>query len=235
MIRVRKSQERGHANHGWLDSYHSFSFAEYHDPLNMQYSVLRVINEDVIQGGMGFGEHSHRNMEIITYILSGKLRHQDSMGNTSVIEVGDVQRMTAGKGVRHSEFNASSDEPVHLLQIWIVPSENSLPPSYEEKHFSIEQKENQWCLIVSPKGDKGSITIHQDAKVYAANLAQDKTLEVSLKQKRCAYCQVVRGEVLLDGQTLMAGDAAMFEQENQFKLIASKEAELILFDLPMPE
>lgn len=232
MITIRKSQERGHANHGWLDSYHSFSFAEYHDPAHMQYSVLRVINEDVVVGGGGFGEHPHRDMEIITYILSGKLRHQDSMGNSSVIGVGDVQRMTAGTGVRHSEFNASSNEPVHLLQIWIVPAENGLPPSYEEKYFSIEQKENQWCLIVSPNGDKGSVTIYQDVRVYATNLAQDNTLEISLKQKRCAYCQVARGEVTLDGQTLIAGDAAMLEEENQFKLTASKDAELILFDLP---
>ena len=235
MITIRKSQERGHANHGWLDSYHTFSFAEYHDPAHMHYSVLRVINEDIIAGGTGFGEHPHRNMEIITYILSGKIRHQDSMGNSSVIEVGDVQRMTAGTGVRHSEFNASSDEPVHLLQIWIVPNANGLPPSYEEKHFSIEQKENQWCLIVSPNGDKGSITIHQDTRVYAANLAPDKTLEIPLMQNRCAYLQVAKGEVLLDDQMLIAGDAAMLKVENHFMLTARKEAELILFNLPITD
>lgn len=233
MIKIRKSHERGHANHGWLDSYHSFSFAEYHDPAYMQYSVLRVINEDIVAAGTGFGEHPHRNMEIITYILSGQLRHQDSMGNSSVIGVGDVQRMTAGTGVRHSEFNASNDSPVHLLQVWILPAENSLPPGYEEKHFSTEQKENNWCLIVSPRGDKGSVKIHQDTMIYAANLAYGKTLEISLRQNRCAYLQVAKGEVLLDGQMLIAGDAAMLEDTGEFRVVAGKDAELILFDLPM--
>jgi quercetin 2,3-dioxygenase len=232
MITIRKSQERGHANHGWLDSYHSFSFAEYHDPAHMQYSVLRVINEDMIAGGTGFGEHPHRNMEIVTYMLSGQLRHQDSMGNSSVIGVGDVQRMTAGTGVRHSEFNASSDEPAHLLQIWIIPAENNLPPSYEEKHFSAEQKENQWCLIVSPNGENGSVTIHQQVSIYAANLTSDKALDVMLMQNRCAYLQVAKGEVLLDGNTLQAGDAAMLETADLFKLTARTASELILFDLP---
>lgn len=233
MIKIRKSHERGYANHGWLDSYHSFSFAEYHDPAYMQYSVLRVINEDIVAAGTGFGEHPHRNMEIITYILSGQLRHRDSMGNSSVIGVGDVQRMTAGTGVRHSEFNASIDEPVHLLQIWIVPLENGLPPSYEEKHFSIEQKENQWCLIVSPNGDKSSVKIHQDTMIYAASLAPGNLLEIPLMQNRCAYLQVAKGKVFLDGQTLVAGDAAMLEDTGGFKVVADKDAELILFDLPM--
>jgi redox-sensitive bicupin YhaK (pirin superfamily) len=232
MITIRKSQERGHVNHGWLDSYHSFSFAEYHDPVHMQYSVLRVINEDMIVGGTGFGEHPHRNMEIVTYMLSGQLRHQDSIGNGSVIGIGDVQRMTAGTGVRHSEFNASGDEPAHLLQIWILPAENSLPPSYEEKHFSTEQKENQWCLIVSPNGEKGSVTIHQQVLIYAANLASDKALDITLMQNRCAYLQVAKGEVLLDGHTLLAGDAAMLETADLFKLTAITASELILFNLP---
>jgi quercetin 2,3-dioxygenase len=233
MITIRKSQERGHANHGWLDSYHSFSFAEYYDPAYMNYSVLRVINEDVIAGGKGFGEHAHRNMEIVTYILSGELQHRDSMGNSSVIGVGDVQRMTAGKGVRHSEFNPSADHPVHLLQIWITPAENSLPPSYEEKHFSAEQKENQWCLIVSPTGQDKSVTMHQDVYLYAATLNQDKVLELSIKQNRCAYLQIAKGSILLDGKALAAGDAAMVETIDQVKLTAQQDAELILFDLPL--
>lgn len=234
MIKLRKSQERGHANHGWLDSYHSFSFAEYYDFAHMHYSALRVINEDVVAGGMGFGMHPHKDMEIVTYILSGELRHQDSMGNGSVIGVGDVQRMTAGTGVRHSEFNASAEEPVHLLQIWITPSQNNLTPSYEEKNFSKEEKKNQWRLIVSPNGLDGSVTIHQDAYIYAAILTPSRELTITLKQGRCAYLQLAKGEVKLDDQFLQAGDAAMLEDVEFFKLIAQKDAELILFDLPHP-
>ena len=232
MIKLRKSQERGHVNHGWLDSYHSFSFAEYYDPAHMQYSALRVINEDVAQGGSGFGMHPHRDMEIITYILSGSLRHQDSMGNGSVIRVGDVQRMTAGTGIRHSEFNASAEAPVHLLQIWITPSQNNLTPSYEEKHFSRQEKENQWRLIVSPNGHDASVTIHQDAYVYATNLTQAYVLPIALKQGRCAYLQVAKGAVNIDGQFLQAGDAAMLEEAERFELEAQTDAEVILFDLP---
>jgi quercetin 2,3-dioxygenase len=232
MISVRKSQERGYANRGWLESYHSFSFAEYHDPAYVQYSVLRVINEDIIAGGTGFGMHPHRDMEIVTYILSGQLRHQDSMGNGSVIGVGDVQRMTAGTGVRHSEFNASNAEPVHLLQIWIVPAESDLTPSYEEKNFTAEQKENKWCPIVSPNSHDGSVTIHQDVTIYVANLAQSKTLKFGLLQNRCAYLQVAKGSVVLDGQRLSAGDAAMLEDAGGYEVSAENAAELVLFDLP---
>jgi quercetin 2,3-dioxygenase len=232
MIKLRKSQERGHANHGWLDSYHSFSFAEYYDAAHMQYSALRVINEDLVAGGTGFGMHPHRDMEIITYILSGSLRHQDSMGNGSVIGVGDVQRMTAGTGVRHSEFNASADVPVHLLQIWIMPSQHNLIPSYEEKHFSRQEKENQWRLIVSPNGHDDSITIHQDAYVYATNLSHTQVLPITLKQGRCGYLQVAKGEVQLNNQLLQAGDAAMLEDAERFELQAQTDAELVYFDLP---
>jgi redox-sensitive bicupin YhaK (pirin superfamily) len=235
MIKLRKSQERGHANLGWLDSYHSFSFSEYYDPEHMQYGALRVINEDVVAGGTGFGMHPHRDMEIITYILSGSLRHQDSMGNGSVIGVGDVQRMTAGTGVRHSEFNASTDSPVHLLQIWVTPAQNSLTPSYEEKHFSNEQKQNRWCLIVSPNGHAGSVKMYQNAFIYATLLAKAHTLPITLEPNRCAYLQVAKGEVRLDGQVLQAGDAAMLEDAAQFELIAETDAELILFDLAKPE
>lgn len=231
MIKLRKSQERGHANLGWLDSYHSFSFSEYYDPAHIQYSSLRVINEDVVQGGAGFGAHPHRDMEIITYILSGSLRHQDSMGNGSVIGVGDVQRMTAGTGVRHSEFNASTDSPVHLLQIWVIPSQNNLTPSYEEKHFSVEQKQNRWCLIVSPNGHDASVTIRQDTHIYATLLSKEHELPITLQPNRCAYLQVAKGEVLLDGHVLQAGDAAMLEDAAQFELKAETDAELILFDL----
>ena len=232
MLTIRKSEARGHADHGWLNARHSFSFAEYHDPAHMQYSVLRVLNEDVIAAGRGFGEHPHRDMEIVTYILSGALRHQDSMGNGSVIRAGDVQRMTAGSGVRHSEFNASSEAPVHLLQIWIMPAENNLTPSYEEKHFSAEQKANQWCPIVSSNGHQGTVAIHQDVTIYAANLVQGKVLDIALMQNRCAYLQVAKGGVLLDGEVLSAGDAAKLDAGN-YQLTASKDVELVLFDLPV--
>jgi quercetin 2,3-dioxygenase len=232
MIKLRKSQERGHVNHGWLDSYHSFSFAEYYDPAYMGYSALRVINDDRVAGGTGFGMHPHRDMEIITYMLAGELRHQDSMGNGSVIGVGDVQRMTAGTGIRHSEFNASTTNPVHLLQIWITPSQLDLTPGYEEKHFSDSEKENRWRLIVSPNGHDGSIIIHQNAYVFASRLTEGNQLSLTLKQDRCAYLQVAKGSVTLDGQLLLAGDAAMLEDAPEFDLIAKDDSELVLFDLP---
>lgn len=233
MIKLRKSQERGHANHGWLDSYHSFSFAEYFDAEHMQYSALRVINEDVVAGGEGFGMHPHRDMEIVTYILSGSLRHQDSMGNGSIIGVGDVQRMTAGTGVRHSEFNASQDVPVHLLQIWITPSENNLTPSYEEKHFSRQEKENQWRLIASRNGHDGSITIHQDVNLYATILTPQKQEKLPIAPNRCAYVQVVSGEILLEDKQLIAGDAAKVSEEQLLNIQALQESELLWFDLPI--
>ncbi|HEY3300281.1 MAG TPA: pirin family protein [Methylophilaceae bacterium] len=232
MINIRKSQDRGHANHGWLDSYHSFSFAEYYDPAHMGYSVLRVINDDRIDGGTGFGMHPHRDMEIITYMLAGELRHQDSMGNGSVIGAGDVQRMTAGTGIRHSEFNASTSNPAHLLQIWVLPAQNNLTPSYEEKHFSEVEKENRWRLIVSPNGHDGSVTINQDAYVYASLLAEGSVLATTLNPNRCAYLQVARGTVELDGKMLSVGDAAMIEAIEVCELLAKEDSELVLFDLP---
>ncbi len=232
MITIRKSHERGHANHGWLDSYHSFSFAQYNDPAHEQYSVLRVINEDIAAAGTGFGMHPHRDMEIITYILSGELRHQDSMGNGSVIGVGDVQRMTAGSGIRHSEVNASLEVPVHLLQIWVHPAQKNLAPEYEEKHFSAAQKENRWCLIVSPNGEDGSVTMHQDASIFATLLTEAKTLNYTLSHNRCAYLQLAKGNIQLNRETLMAGDAAMIEDMTELRVIAEENAEILLFDLP---
>lgn len=231
MITVRKSEERGHANHGWLDSYHSFSFAEYYDAAYMGYATLRVINEDVIAGGTGFGMHAHRDMEIVTYILSGQLRHQDSMGNTSTISAGDVQRMTAGSGVRHSEFNASTSEAVHLLQIWILPAESRLPPSYEEKHFSASDKNNQWRLIVSPEGTDGSVMIHQNARLYASILDAGMTLDTPLLHGHQNYLQLASGTILLNDIELNAGDAVMIENENKVVIKASRSAELLWFDL----
>lgn len=235
MIKIRKSDERGYADHGWLNARHSFSFAEYHDPANMGYSVLRVINEDVIAGGGGFGMHSHRDMEIVTYILSGALRHRDSMGNGAVIGVGDVQRMTAGSGVRHSEFNASADAPAHLLQIWLLPAENNLPPSYEDKHFTDEQKNNRWCLIASPEASDSVLTIHQDVRLYSSLLSAQSILPMDLDAKRCGYLQIAKGEVLVNGMALTAGGAAKIEQEVTVEIKAQTDAELLWFDLPMIE
>ena len=234
MIKIRKSDERGYANHGWLNAHHSFSFAEYHDPANMGYSVLRVINEDVIAGGGGFGMHAHRNMEIITYILSGALQHQDSLDNGSVITAGDVQRMTAGAGVKHSEFNDSTDDPVHLLQIWLLPAENNLPASYEDRHFSIEEKQNRWCLIASPEGDN-ALKIHQDVRLYASLLSAESSLGMEVDTKRCAYLQVAQGQVLVNGMLLNTGDAARIEQEATVEIKAQADAELLWFDLPLIE
>jgi len=232
MIKLRKSEERGHANHGWLDSYHSFSFSRYYDPEHMQYSVLRVINEDVVAPDMGFGMHPHRDMEIVTYMLSGQLRHMDNLGNGSVIRTGDVQRMTAGTGIVHSEFNASSEEPAHLLQIWLLPERNDLQPSYEEKYFDQSEKLNQWRLIASRDAREGSLLIHQDVSLFATVLEQGKSMSYELAAERSAYLQVARGRVDLNGEVLLAGDAAKIEGQQLIELQAFEDAEMLLFDLP---
>ena len=231
-MQVRASQDRGHANHGWLDSYHSFSFASYHDAKRMGFSVLRVINEDVIAPAQGFGTHSHRDMEIITYVLQGNLAHKDSMGNVETIKQGHVQRMTAGTGVSHSEFNASDSEPVHLLQIWILPNQQDLTPSYEDKFFTDTQKLNQWCLLASEKGNQGSLIVHQDMQLFATKLGERKNLDYVLKDKRCAYLQVASGSVQINQQQLNAGDAALFELPELIKMSALTDSEILLFDLP---
>ncbi|HEY0268744.1 MAG TPA: pirin family protein [Methyloradius sp.] len=232
-MKIRKSQERGHANHGWLDSYHSFSFAQYYDPAYMQYSVLRVINEDVIAPTMGFGMHPHRDMEIVTYMLQGELRHQDSLGNGSVIRAGDVQRMTAGTGIVHSEFNASSTEQAHLLQIWLLPERNGIVPGYEEKHFDAASKHNRWRLIASPDSSEGSLKIHQDVFLYATQLDKDALLNYDLNENRSAYIQVARGSVTLNDAALVAGDAVAIDSAQNLELQANESAELLLFDLPL--
>jgi redox-sensitive bicupin YhaK (pirin superfamily) len=231
-MQTRASHDRGHVNHGWLDSYHSFSFANYYDPKWMGFSVLRVINEDVIAPAQGFGMHSHANMEIITYILQGELTHKDSLGNVEVIRQGHVQRMTAGTGIRHSEFNASDAELVHLLQIWILPNQKGLPPSYEDKFFTDAQKENQWCLLASEKGELGSLTIHQDMALYVAKLNERKALEYALKQNRKAYLQVALGSIEINREQLNAGDAALFDSAQIVQIKAIDNAEILLFDLP---
>lgn len=232
MIKLRKSAERGHANHGWLDSYHSFSFNRYYDPAHMQYSVLRVINEDVIAPDRGFGMHPHQDMEIVTYMLSGALRHMDSLGNGSVIRAGDVQRMTAGSGIVHSEVNASSSEPAHLLQIWMLPEQSGLEPSYEEKHFSTEEKLNRLRLIASRDAREGSLLVHQDVSLYASVLQQGKSLSYMLGEDRSAYLQLARGRLDLNGEILLAGDAAKLEQVGEVSLLAEEDAEFLLFDMP---
>ena len=236
-MQIRRSQDRGHANHGWLDSYHSFSFNQYVDPNWMGYSVLRVINEDVIAPAQGFGTHSHANMEIITYVLQGNLAHKDSMGNVETIKQGHVQRMTAGTGVSHSEFNASDAEPVHLLQIWILPNQQNLPPSYEDGFFSDEQKLNQWCLLASEQADPNpsqqqSLKVHQDMALLATKLDAGKQLDYTLQQNRSAYMQVASGSATIAGEPLNAGDAAMFDAAETIAIIATNQAEILLFDLP---
>ena len=231
-MQIRKSNERGHANHGWLDSYHSFSFSNYYDPKWMNFSELRVINEDVIAPAKGFGTHSHKDMEIITYILQGELAHKDSMGNVETIKQGFVQRMTAGTGVSHSEFNASDTEPVHLLQIWITPNQLNLAPGYEDKFFDTALKLNQWCLLASQHGTHNSLIVHQDIALYAVQLNGQNQLSYVLKDKRKAYLQVATGTAEVNGQLLEAGDAAMFNASEMIQIKTATAAEVLLFDLP---
>jgi quercetin 2,3-dioxygenase len=234
-LHVRRSAERGHANHGWLDSYHSFSFANYYDPAHMAYSVLRVINEDVIAPSQGFGMHPHQDMEIITYMLQGDLQHKDSLGNGSVIRAGDVQRMTAGTGIVHSEFNASNSQSAHLLQIWILPERVRLVPSYEEQHFTLAQKQDNWCLIASADGRNQSLLVHQDMALYASILSAGNNLTYLLPSNRSAYIQVASGNLEINGQQLLTGDALMIDAgslDNLVILKAGTQTELLLFDLP---
>jgi hypothetical protein len=230
-MEIRRSDERGHAQHGWLDSFHSFSFADYHDPRHMGFGPLRVINEDRVQPGQGFGTHGHRDMEIISYVLEGGLAHKDSMGNGSVIRPGDVQRMSAGTGVRHSEYNASDKDPVHFLQIWIEPNVRNAPPGYEEKHFEPAEKRGKLRLIASPDGRDGSVTIRQDAFLYATVLDGSDTVEFGQRAGRRTYVHVIRGEVTVNGQPLRAGDALKIEGEAKVRLESARDAEVLLFDL----
>ena len=232
MLNIRPSQERGHANHGWLDSYHTFSFADYIDPEHVQFSVLRVINEDRVAPGAGFPTHGHRDMEIVSYVLEGGLEHKDSMGNGSVIRPGDVQRMSAGTGVRHSEFNASASEPVHFLQIWIVPQANGIAPGYEQKHFAPADLNDRLRLIASPDGRDGSVTIHQNAAIYAARLDGSASVVHNIAAGRRAYVHVARGAVAVNGTPLAAGDGARIEDESSVHLDHGHGAEVLVFDLP---
>ncbi|HSV20805.1 MAG TPA: pirin family protein [Casimicrobiaceae bacterium] len=232
MIEYRKASERGHAEHGWLDSWHSFSFADYYDPDHMGYGPLRVINEDRVQPGMGFGTHGHRDMEIVSYVLQGELSHKDNLGNGSVITPGDVQRMSAGRGVMHSEFNPSDSNPVHFLQIWIEPDARGLRPSYEQKRVEPAARRGRLALIASPDGRDGSVTIHQDAQIFAAELAGAERVEHDIAADRRGYVHVARGRVRLGDEVLAAGDAAKVRGPAHLVLGHGEDAEVLLFDLP---
>jgi quercetin 2,3-dioxygenase len=232
MIRVRRSGERGRFHLGWLETHHTFSFADYFDPAHMGYGPLRVINEDVIAPGGGFPTHPHRDMEIVTYLLDGALEHQDSMGTGSVIRPGEVQRMTAGTGVTHSEFNHSRVAPVHLLQIWILPSRAGLKPSYEQRAFPVEERRGRLKLVAAGDGREGAVTVNQDVAVYAALLDQGASVEHTLAAGRRAWLQVARGEVTCAGESLAAGDGAALEALERLTLSAAESSELLLFDLP---
>jgi len=231
MIRFRKSTERGHARHGWLESYHTFSFAGYHDPRHMGFRDLRVINEDRVQPQRGFGTHSHRDMEIVSYVLEGALEHKDSLGIGSVIRPGDVQRMSAGTGVSHSEFNPSATELVHFLQIWILPAREGLEPSYEQKHFASAERRGALRLVLSKNGRLGSLRIHQDVDLFATQLGAGDAVEHALRPSRHAWVQLARGRCELNGIPLEVGDGAAVSEETTLRLTGAKDAEVLLFDL----
>ena len=232
MITLRPAGERGHANHGWLDSWHSFSFAEYFDPDHVHWGPLRVINEDRVAAGQGFGTHGHRDMEIISYVLEGALGHKDSMGNVETITPGEVQRMSAGTGVTHSEFNYDSAGTTHFLQIWILPERTGIEPGYEQKRFDDSEKRGRLRLVVSPDGDDGSVTIHQDARMYAGLFDGDGSAELAIAPGRLAYVHLVRGTATVNGRDLGAGDALLYRDEPDVRIERGQGAEVLVFDLP---
>ena len=231
MYAIRKAEDRGFADHGWLKARHSFSFASYYDPNFMGYKSLRVINEDRVASGMGFPTHGHKDMEIITYVIEGALEHKDSMGTGSVIHPGEIQYMSAGTGVQHSEYNPSNKDPLHLLQIWIMPNEKSAQPRYGQKKYPREQKLNKLCLVVSNEGDSDSIAIRQDARIYASVLEQNKSITHRIESGRGVWLQLIKGQVSVAGQNLKAGDAIAMEQEPEINISATTESEFLLFDL----
>ena len=231
MIRIRPAGERGKTQTGWLDSRHTFSFGDYHDPQNMGFSHLRVINEDRVRPGAGFPTHSHRDMEIITYVLEGALAHKDSTGTSSVIRVGDVQRMSAGTGISHSEYNASQTEPVHFLQIWIVPNETGLQPGYEQRSLNLEENSSKWVLIAARDGREGAVKVHQDVELYLAAISAGQQLNYRLKPGRQAWLQVTRGATTINGMLLGAGDGTSVSEEQTVEVTAVQVAELLLFNL----
>jgi redox-sensitive bicupin YhaK (pirin superfamily) len=232
MQEVRRSDERGFADHGWLKSFHTFSFADYFDPKHVDFGPLRVINEDRVQPGAGFGMHAHRDMEILSYVLSGALAHKDSMGNGSTIRPGDVQRMSAGRGVQHSEFNASNSELVHFLQIWITPDVRGIEPEYEERHFSAQERRGRLRLIASPDRADGSVLIHQDVRVYAGLFDGEESARLEIEPGRRVYVHVARGQVNVAGVTLASGDALKLTDTRTLLLQDARQAEVLVFDLP---
>jgi redox-sensitive bicupin YhaK (pirin superfamily) len=232
MLAMRKADDRGHANHGWLDSYHTFSFGAYYDPQHMGISNLRVINDDTVAPGGGFAEHGHTDMEIISYVLDGALEHKDSMGNGSVIRPGDVQRMSAGTGVTHSEYNHSASEPVHFLQIWLQPNAHGVEPAYDQKHFPIEDRRGRWVLLVSPDGRDGSIATHQDALLFGTLLASGESLDYRFDDDREGYLHVARGRLRVDDVTLSQGDGLKVRKQKLLALEGTEDTEILLFDLP---
>jgi hypothetical protein len=231
MITLRKARDRGHAEHGWLDSWHTFSFADYYDPKHMGFRSLRVINEDRVAAGKGFPTHSHRDMEILTYVLDGALEHKDSMGNGSVMRPGDVQRMSAGTGVGHSEFNGSRTEPVHFLQIWVLPEQRNLPASYEQKHFSEQDRQGKLRVVASRDGADGAVQVHQDMKLLAGRFAEGESARYELASGRHAWLHVARGTVRVNDVELAAGDALQVSEEAALELRGVRDAEVLLFDL----
>ncbi len=231
MIHIRKAAERGHFDHGWLDTWHSFSFADYYDPNYMGFHALRVINDDRVAPGQGFGTHGHRDMEIVTYVLEGALEHRDSMGNGEVLRPGELQRMSAGTGIRHSEFNPSRTEPVHLYQIWLLPERNGLRPSYEQRAFSAAERENRLRLVASPDAADGSLTIHQDARLYLSTLGAGQAVSHDLRPGRHAWLQVLRGQAARNGPPVCEGDGAAISEEKALEIRSDKGAEVLLFDL----
>jgi redox-sensitive bicupin YhaK (pirin superfamily) len=231
MIKIRRGSDRGLTKHSWLDSRHTFSFGDYHDPQQMGFSDLRVINEDRLIPAAGFPTHSHRDMEIVTYVLEGALAHKDSTGTSSVIRVGDVQRMSAGTGISHSEYNASQTEWVHFLQIWIMPEKTSLTPGYEQRAFPLDGQQDRWTLMASPNGRDGSVTVHQDVDVWAARLAQGQRTILPLKAARNGWVQTVRGAVIVNGTVLNAGDGAAMSGENSLDVEIRDDSEILVFDL----
>jgi hypothetical protein len=232
MIILRRGADRGYADHGWLKSYHSFSFADYYDPEHMGFGPLRVINEDRVAPGSGFGTHGHRDMEIISYVLEGELAHRDSMGNGSVIRPGDVQRMSAGSGVRHSEYNHAAEKITHFLQIWIEPNVTGIAPGYEEKRFADAEKRGRLCLVASPDGADGSVRIHQDVRLYVSRLLPADVVNATLSAGRLGYLHLVRGAAEVNGQPLATGDAVKISDETKVSISAEADSELLFFDLP---
>lgn len=231
MLKIRRASDRGHFDHGWLNTYHTFSFGEYRDPAHHQFRSLRVMNEDVVAAGQGFGTHPHRDMEIVTYVLSGALEHKDSMGNGEVLRPGEFQRMSAGTGITHSEFNPSKTEPVHLYQIWLLPDRKGIEPSYEQKQFDAAERLNRLRLVASPDGEHGSLLIHQNAKIFLATLETGHEVAHQLPADRHAWLQVLSGSVTTAEQTLQAGDGLAVSNESQLAIQATSNAEVMLFDL----